>query len=87
VTTVSELPPDPAMAAFLKLASEEEPLVVSLTRRPDHMAWEASYPGLKRLVPKLVDFLIEAQFQPSQPILQVKPAAIDRPTIAPVPRR
>jgi hypothetical protein len=86
-TTVTELPPDPETAALLKLAAEEEPLVISLSRQPDHMAWEASYPGLKRLVPKVIDLAIEAQFEPPPSPRHTSPEPADRPAAKSIPRR
>jgi hypothetical protein len=71
--------PDPIEGKILALSAEEEPLTVSLTRRPEGLMWEASYSNLKRLVPKLVDAAVEAAFQPPAA------ASIPRPTTTPTP--
>jgi hypothetical protein len=80
VVEVIEQPPDPMLAKFLQLAKGEEPLVLSLNRRPDNLLWEVSYPGLKQLVPKAVDFGVEGYFQSqAAPRQAISAPAVTRP--------
>jgi hypothetical protein len=53
---------DPVVTGVMRLAKAEEPLVLTVSRRPDAVIKELSYPGLNQLMPRAVDFFLEAAF-------------------------
>lgn len=53
-----------AMKQFLDLLKTEEPLLASLTRTPDHIVVEATYPGLRPLVSRLINLFIDMAHRP-----------------------
>src|SRR5439155_23095932 len=55
--------PDKTAERALQLLSKEQPLILTVTRKPDQITVQASYTGLKLLVPKVTDLLIEMASQ------------------------
>src|SRR5207244_5019079 len=45
--------------AFIDLLKNEQPLLVTITRTPEQIAVEATYPGLRPLAGRLINFFLE----------------------------
>lgn len=86
VARAAEAGPDREVHEFLRLAELEEPLTLTITRKPDRILAEARYPGLKKLAPRVIDLLV-IQVSKSPGGSPAAPRPVTRPTEPPRPPR
>jgi len=64
------------MEQFMKLVKAEEPLLIGITKKPEKLLLDATYPGLKKWVPQAIDLFVNAdvigkaappRFEPAPP--------------------
>lgn len=57
--------PDKTVQELLAILDKEEPVLLAVSRKPDHVQIEARFTNLKAVVPKFVDLLIEQKLHES----------------------
>jgi hypothetical protein len=72
----------PPAKELQELAKSEEPLVISVTHKPGQVQIEATYPGLDRLLPKVMEFGLKTYAS-----MESQPKMMSKPKPSPVPRR
>lgn len=55
--------PDKVIQEFLQLMAKDEPLILTISRKPDQVVLEGNYSGMKLMVPKLTDMLVNMAYQ------------------------